>query len=268
MAINDLFGTSVGSMFGDTGNSIFGDYSMIQSGAYKRLLKSYYSELGGIDSSTSSSNTERTYRYSITSAKDLDAEKTGKNLEKKEPAFVSAGVSDDAAKLASIGANSKTMASSLSALTSKSLYATEDDKGNSVDAVANVKKALQTYVDSYNAYMSTGRSTYNTAIQNKNLDMFKLNAEQAQALKDIGITTGRDGKLVFDETKITSDSLSAVQEMFQKKGSYGEAMNKLASAINNIATSNTYNGGSGSSYSTSGSYSVLGTTSTSTDQYL
>lgn len=268
MAINDLFGTSVGSMFGDTSNSIFGDYSMIQSGAYKKLLKSYYSEFGGVDSSSSSDTSERTYRYSIKSAKDLDAEKTGKNLEKKDPAFVSAGVSDDAATLASITANSKTMANSLSALTSKSLYETEDSKGNPVDTVKNVKKALQDYVDAYNNYMTTGRKTYNTAIQNKNLDMFKLNAEQAQALKDIGITTGRDGKLVFDETKITSDNISAVQDMFQKKGSYGESMNKLATAINNIATSNTYNGGSGSSYSTSGAYSVLGTTSTSTDQYL
>lgn len=267
MAINDLFGTSVSSMFGDAGSS-FGDYSMIQSGAYKKLLKSYYSEMKGTDSVSSSDRGERTYRYSIKSSQDLDAEKTGKNLEKKDPAFVAAGVSDDAAKLATIATNSKTLASSASALVSKSLYETEDSKGNPVDAVKNVRKALQSYVDAYNNYMATGRKTYNTAIQNKNLDMFKENAEHAQALKDLGITTGRDGKLVFDEAKITSSNLSDVQEMFQKKGSYGEAMNKLATGVNNIANSNTYNAGSGSSYSTSGAYSVLGTTSTSTDQYL
>lgn len=267
--LNSLFGNAGSSMFGDVGGS-FGDYSMIQSGAYKKLLKSYYSELKEIDpdDSSSSGTKETTYRYSIKSAKDLDAEKTGKNLEKKEPAFVSAGVSDDAAKLASITANSKTLASSASALVSKSLYETEDSKGNPVDAVKNVRKALQNYVDSYNNYMTTGRKTYNTSVQNKNLEMFKENAENAQALKDIGITTGRDGKLVFDETKITSSNLSDVQEMFQKKGSYGEAMNKLATEVNNIANSNTYNSGSASSYSTSGSYSVLGTTNTSTDQYL
>lgn len=267
MSINDLFGTSVSSMFGDS-NSSFGDYSMIQSGAYKKLLKSYYSEMKGTDSIGSSDRSEKNYRYSIKSSSDLDAEKTGKNLEKKEPAFVSAGVSDDATTLATIAANSKALSSSASALVSKSLYATEDSKGNKVDAVKNVRNALQSYVDAYNSYMATGRKTYNTAIQNKNLDMFKENAENAQALKDLGITTDRDGKLVFDETKITSSNLSDVQEMFQKKGSYGEAMNKLATGVNNIATSNTYNSGSGSSYSTSGAYSVLGTTSTSTDQYL
>lgn len=267
MSINDLFGTSVSSMFGDAGSS-FGDYSMIQSGAYKKLLKSYYSEIKGTDSTGSSDRSEKTYRYSIKSSKDLDAEKTGKNLEKKEPAFVSAGVSDDVTTLASITANSKTLANSASALVSKSLYETEDSKGNPVDAVKNVKKALQSYVDAYNNYMKTGRKTYTTSIQNKNLDMFKENAEHAQALKDIGITTGTDGKLVFDESKITSSNLSDVQELFQKKGSYGESMNKLATEVNNISNSNTYNSGSGSSYSTSGAYSVLGTTNTSTDQYL
>lgn len=266
--MNSLFGNIGNSMFGDIG-STFGDYNMIQSGTYKKLLKSYYAEIKGIDSDDDSSSTNKaSYRYSIKSSKELDAEKTGKNLEKKEPAFVSAGVSDDAAKLAAITTNSKTLANSASALASKSLYETEDSKGNTVDAVKNVKKALQTYVDSYNNYMATGRKTYNTSIQNKNLGMIKENAENAQALKDIGITTGRDGKLVFDETKVTSSNLSDVQELFQDKGSYGESMMKLANETNNISNSNTYNSGSGSSYSTSGSYSVLGTSNTSTDQYL
>lgn len=273
---SSLFGNSENSMFGGFSSS-FGDYSLIRSGVYKKLLNSYYKNVGGTDTSSESESSQtktESSRYRIKSAVELDAEKTGKNLHKEEAASGSSsttqtGTAADTGTLSAIKTSAKGLADSASALASKSLYEeTEQEDGSKTDVTKAVKSALKSYVDAYNTYMSNAGKTNNNSIQDKNLTMLKANASNAKLLKEVGITTGEKGKLEFDESKVDSTSLSIVQSLFQGSGSYGDTIKNTASESYRVANSATYNEGSGSSYSTSGSYSVLGTTNSILDQYL
>lgn len=266
MAYN-LFGDSgmngMSSMYGNLSGS-WSDFSMINSGSYKKLLKSYYSTVNDIesDSSSSSSGTERTAKshYTVKSATELDAEKSGKAYRETV----------DTTEFAAIQGSSKSLSSAVNALASEKLYQkpeedTTETTGTTTkkkDVTSSVKSALKDYVSAYNSYMNTARSSNNNAIQAKNLKMFQANAENAKALKDLGITTDKKGQLVFDESKFDSSKVDAVKELFSEKGSYGDEMKKAADESYRIANSTI------SSYSTSGAYSVLGTTNSALDQYL
>lgn len=266
------------NFFGDSGmNNMYGnlsgswsDFSMINSGSYKKLLKSYYSTVKETDSDSSSSSTtktdrERNSRYTVKSATELDAEKSGKNYRETV----------DTAEFSAIKSSAKSLSSAVSALSSESLYKEpeedENDTGTQTkkkDVTSSVKSALKDYVNAYNSYMNSARQSNSNSIQAKNLKMFQANADHAKALKELGITTGKNGNLVFDETKFDSSKVDTAKELFSGKDTYGEDMKKIADETYRIANSATYNAGGGSSYSTSGAYSVLGTTNSALDQYL
>lgn len=264
---NNFFGDSgmngLSNMYGNLSGS-WSDFSMINSGSYKKLLKSYYSTVNDIDSdsSSSSSKTERTQKshYTVKSATELDAEKSGKTYRQTV----------DTTEFAAIQSSSKSLSNAVNALASEKLYQEpEEDETETAgtttkkkDVTSSVKSALKDYVSAYNSYMNTARSSNSNSIQAKNLKMFQANADNAKALKELGITTDKNGKLVFDESKFDSSKVDDVKELFSEKGSYGDEMKKVADETYRIAN-NTI-----SSYSTSGAYSVLGTTNSALDQYL
>lgn len=261
---NSMFSDGMSSMYSNLSGS-WSDFSMINSGSYKKLLKSYYSTVNEVDSDTSSSTkTDRTQKshYSVKSATELDAEKSGKNYRSTV----------DTAEFSAIKTSAQSLSSAASALSSESLYkepeeGENDNKTQKKDVTSSVKAALKNYVNAYNSYMSSARDSNSNSVQAKNLKMFQTNADHAKALKEIGITTGKDGKLEFDESKFDATKVDAVKELFSSKDSYGAEMKNTANEAYRLANSATYNG-SGSSYSTSGGYSVLGTTNSALDQYL
>lgn len=254
---------SMSNMYGNLSGT-WSDFSMINSGSYKKLLKSYYSTVNDIDSDTSasSSKTERTQksRYTVKSATELDAEKSGKAYRETV----------DTTEFSAIKGSAKSLSSAVNALASEKLYQEPEedeteDAGTTTkkkDVTSSVKSALKDYVSAYNSYMNTARSSNSNSIQAKNLKMFQANANNAKALKDLGITTDKKGQLVFDETKFDASKVNDVKELFSEKGSYGDEMKKVADETYRIANSTV------SSYSTSGAYSVLGTTNSALDQYL
>lgn len=260
---------SMSSMYGNLSGS-WSDFSMINSGSYKKLLKSYYSTVNDIDSdsSSSSSKTERTQksRYTVKSATELDAEKSGKAYRETV----------DTTEFSAIKSSANSLSSAVNALASEKLYQEPEEDGTETtgtttkkkDVTSSVKSALKNYVSAYNSYMNTARSSNSNSIQAKNLKMFQANADHAKALKDLGITTDKKGQLVFDESKFDSSKVDDVKALFSEKGGYGDEMKKVADETYRIANSATYNAGGGSSYSTSGAYSVLGTTNSALDQYL
>ncbi|MDE6851907.1 MAG: hypothetical protein K2J67_05400 [Lachnospiraceae bacterium] len=267
----DVFGNSSNSNFGLSNmysnlSGTWSDFSMINSGSYKRLLKSYYSTVkeADSDSSTSSSKTSSSQRYTIKSATELDAEKSGKSYRETV----------DTAEYSAIKTSAQSLSNAVSALSSEKLYQEPEEEETTTgtttqkkDVTSSVKSALKDYVNAYNSYMSSARQSNSNSVQAKNLKMFQANAENAKALKDLGITTDKNGKLVFDESKFDSTKVDTVKELFSGKDGYGDEMKKVADETYRFANS-VINGGSGSSYSTSGAYSVLGTTNSVLDQLL
>lgn len=254
-------------------SSSLGDYSMIRSGVYKKLLTSYYTNVKNTDSSSDSSSksSSTSSRYTVKSATELDAWKTGKNLKDTTSSAVSSTKTSSSSTdaLSAIKTSAQSLADSASALASKSLYEeTENEDGEVTDVTDAVKSALKDYVDAYNTYMEKSSGTDNTSIQNKNLTMLKANSSNSRLLKEIGITTGSNGKLVFDDSGFDSSKVSTVKSLFQGSGSYGNTITNTANESYRVANSTTYNTGNGSSYSTSGAYSILGSTNSILDQYL
>ncbi|MCX4327157.1 MAG: flagellar filament capping protein FliD [Lachnospiraceae bacterium] len=233
------------SIFGG-GNTAIGDMSLIKSGAYKKLLKSYYATVKESDSNSKSSGSSSTMTTAQASA-----------------------AKDSAGSLKTVETDASALVSSLKELGNRSLYKNKtDDSGNKIlgekgEAVYDTEKissAVKKYVESYNSFIESSGKLNSTSILNKTLDVISNTRKNAGLLSDIGITIGDDNKLKLDETKLGKAKMTTINSLFAGSGSYGSTVYSRASASGRLANSTAYANTHGSSYTYRGSYSMLGTT--------
>lgn len=237
------------SIFGG-GNTAIGDMSLIKSGAYKKLLKSYYATVKDSDSKSSSTSTS--------SSKMTTAQ--------------ASAAKDSAGSLKTVETDASALVSSLKELGNRSLYKNKtDDSGNKIlgekgEAVYDTEKigsAVKKYVESYNSFIESSGKLNSTSILSKTLDVISNTRKNAGLLSDIGITIGDDNKLKLDETKLGKAKTTTINSLFAGSGSYGSTVYSRASASGRLANSTAYANTHGSSYTYSGSYSMLGSTGSS-----
>lgn len=246
-----LFGNTsnnsgLSGLFGG-GSSMLGDYSMIKSGVYKKLLKSYYAQTSDNDKSTSESKSSS--RKQSTTATKNSAETT---------------------KLLSAKTNASDLQSAASDLKNRSLYRAtgKDEKGNDVYDRDKIKKTVKNFISAYNSYLDSTSNVNSTNVLKKSLSAVKLTASNQKLLKSVGISIGADNKLSLDEDKLSEANMSTLTSLFTGSNSYADGIMQKASETYKLANSATYSGSSGSSYTYGGSYSVMGTKNNSWDQYL
>ncbi len=228
---SSMFGTANTTASG--GSNILGDYSLIQSGAYKKLLKAYYAK--------------------------EEAEETEEN----EPV-------DSSVDLLNTKANAENLNNALAALTSKSLYESTGTDENGKDVYDNEKitGAVKQFVESYNAYLDSAGDLDSTSILRKTLSMVKATSGNANLLREIGITIGEGNKLVLDEEKLGKAAVTTINSLFAGHGSYGDRIQMLAGESYKLANSQAYTNNHASSYTYDGTYSILGTSNGTLDKYL
>ena len=184
------------------------DYNLIKSGAYKKLLNSYYGN--ATRSKIISDNTET-----------LDAGKKEK------------------VNLVAANTDSKALASSIADLSGVTVSnETRDELKNSIKKV----------VENYNKLVDSGSEVDNHSVLRNVLWMTKGTGENAGLLSDIGITIGEGNKLSFDETKFDNASLSDVSTLTKGKDSFfGRVMTRAltvsreaAAAVNQNLTGSVY----------------------------
>ena len=222
--------------------SLLGDYSMIQSGAYKKLLTAYYKQQDSEDSETSKTDTDKKTAASTTEkAKLLETKTTADSL--------------------------KTAAD---ALNSSSLYRAtgKDEDGKTVYNIDKIKDAVKGYVSAYNSYIDASSGVDSTTVLSKALSVVKATASNKGLLSDVGITIGKDNKLVLDEEKLSKASVSTLSRLFKGSSSYGGTVATKASETARLANSAAYTGSNASSYTYSGNYSVMGSTNNMLDEIL
>ena len=116
--------------------------------------------------------------------------------------------------------------------------------------------------------MESAGDAESLGVLSKTLNIQKATATNKGLLKSIGITIGKDNKLVVDEEKLNNASISDLTSLFKGSGSYGDSVSKKANEVyklaNNTAMSNTH----ASSYTCNGTYSTMGTSSGSINKYL
>lgn len=237
------------SIFGG-GNTAIGDMSLIKSGAYKKLLKSYYATVKDSDSNSNNKSSSSTSSSKMTTAQ-------------------ASAAKDSAGSLKTVETDASALVSSLKELGNRSLYKNKtDDSGNKIlgekgEAVYDTEKissAVKKYVESYNSFIESSGKLNSTSILSKTLDVISNTRKNAGLLSDIGITIGDDNKLKLDETKLGKAKTTTINSLFAGSGSYGSTVYSRASASGRLANSTAYANTHGSSYTYSGSYSMLGQT--------
>jgi len=253
--MSSIFGTSndyFNSFFSYTSNinngtsflggmsNMLGDYSMIKSGAYKKLLNSYYK--------TQSENVE-------------SSDKTdGEDTSSKKAAGTLLNVKSDAEDLKS----------AVDALNNPSLYKPtgKDENGKEVYDKDKIKETLQNFVDTYNSYIDSAGDVDDTSVLRTALNVVKRTSSNRGLLSEIGISVDKDNKLKLDEKKLSDAHLTTMSSLFEGYGSYGNNISRKASESYQLANSAAYTNKHGSSYTYSGAYSILGSSSSLLDKYL
>lgn len=234
---NDIFSMMFGTA--DTtsaGSNILGDYSLIQSGAYKKLLKAYYAQQDGETNSTEATEEEKAASVALLNTK----------------------------------TNADALTGAMETLRSKSLYESTglDEDGKPVYKTEEIVKAVKSFVDAYNSYLDSADDVDSNGILRKAVNVVNATSANAGLLSDIGIEIGEDNKLTLDEDKLKEAGVTALSSLFCGSGTYGDRIRNLASASYKLANSELYSNRHASSYTFNGQYSILGTGNGILDKYL
>ena len=223
------------------GNSALGDMSLIKSGAYKKLLNSYYATV-----------------------KESEAEEGKGTTTAKASA-----AKDSAGSLQTVSSDATELLDALKELGNRSLYKNKTDesgnkilgeKGEAVYDTEKINSAVKKFVESYNSFVESSGKLNSTSILGKTLDIVRGTKKNSGLLADRGITIGDDNKLKLDETKLGKANVTTINSLFAGSGSYGSSVSARASASARLANSAAYTNTRGTSYTYDGSYSLLGST--------
>lgn len=235
------FWNSTNSIFGSGSSnsstnlySLFSERASIKNGTYKRLLKNYFSTVGGDSNGTTSAAKRRSSSNIIDEL-----------LKEKMYPTVSKETQEANSNLTS-GLGS--LQSSVSALQKSSTY---EDTENGSTAADKVVSAMKSYVTSYNNVVTASKSSTLTNKTAYVANMMSTTSKNANQLAEIGVTLKQDGTLQLDETKLKNTDISKVQKLFSSDNiqSYGST----------IASRVKFAGGSSSTGATTGTGSTTGT---------
>lgn len=213
MIANTLFGSkssiSAGSFLSA---SNFGDLSLMRSGVYTKMLKSYYAkQTSSTDKTSSSGKNSSSEDYLNTINDKISKLKTS--------------TSDEA--LSSIKSEANQMKKAADAVT-----ALDYDK-TSGDAVYNKVKDL---VNTYNALAKqTGKSDLVSISQSRTWMVNDTKAHEAQWNK-IGITMEDDQTLIIDEKKFKEASTSDIKNFLSGASGYASRLSTKANGFYQLAS--------------------------------
>ena len=185
------------------------EYSLIQSGAYSKLLKAYYATEDKNSSSTSGDNTTSEYK-SVMMAK------------------------NDAGNLAS----------SLTDLSELDVYEKNEDGEYQRDKISKLANA---FVENYNNVIEDAEKIDSVSVLTGISRMTAITSANENLLRSVGINIGKGNKLEIDEEKLEKADISTLKTLFTGSGSYASRILYKANSIENVAANITQtqaNGGS------------------------
>ncbi len=196
------------NFFGGAGSSnFFSDYASIRNGSYRRLLKAYY---GG------NNNTSTTAGARSNTSNVLD-----RILEERKNPKLSEQTSEANSKLT---AGIPTLTNAVKTLQNDTTYtASEDGKKSAQDKVVS---ALKSYVSEYNDVVNAAKKSTLSGKTSHVASMMKSTSENADKLREIGISVNANGTLQFIEGQAKRADISKVQDLFSDDNSmsYGSTV--------------------------------------------
>lgn len=192
--------------------SMFGEYNQIKSGAYKKLLNSYYNDNKSTDK-TSSTSSKNKYNSLNKYANEL--------TEVKEAAD---SVKESSAALVQKG--------------NKGLF------GNNYD-MDKITDAVKTFVKDYNSLVKASSDTASKSVATNTNSLVRQTKVYESSLNEVGITIGKDNTLSVDEEKLKTAGFDKLKRMFNGNSSFSyitaRSANQLAVISAKEATAETYN---------------------------
>ena len=202
--LNGFGNTSSNSSYTSGLYSSLSEYSTIRTGAYKKLLNSYYSKT----QSTKASQTGTNYQV-----------KGNSTVEKKQLTEVK-----DAADSLYSSAAKLTDTSS-----TKSLFK------NAQSVTGEISSAVKNFVNDYNSLVEEAADTSNSKVAGKVSFMTSQTNAYKSSLENIGITINDDKTLTVDEKKLNSADVNDVKKLFNGSSSMAYQTFVRASSISSAA---------------------------------
>lgn len=199
-----MAGFNFSSFFGNSNSNGFGsinfaDYSLIKSGSYKKLMKSYYSpakeeKVSKNDKTTKKKDTKDTDTTGLTKMKS-EADELKKTTESFDKDVFKAG-SEDKDKL-----------------------------------VSTVKK----FASEYNDVLTQSSKVTSKDVVVQTGYMISMTKTMSNSLSKVGVAVAADGKLSVDEDTLKNADTKDVKALFSGSYSYVSQIEQKASAISSAA---------------------------------
>ncbi len=225
----NFFGSyGLSSMFGRSSfYGSLGDYRSIRSGAYKKLLSSYYSKPKTETSKNNASVKDKYNPYQNW----WDASATASNR-------AAATVRKEADELTK-SAKVLTEQGSESLFVQKETTTTDPETGvktttRGYDTEA-ITKAVQSFVSEYNDAVKAGVSSSSQNVVRNTSYMTKQTGIYARSLSEAGITIGKDNTLSVDEKKLKSANVDTLKRIFNGSTSFAAQTANRSSSISQAA---------------------------------
>ncbi len=139
------------------------------------------------------------------------------------------------------------------ALASDSLYAKIKDKdGNETYDIDKILGTAKNFVKNYNSMLDKAGSSSNSGVISNLSQIREKTAQNAAALKQLGISLDAKGKLSIDEDTFKNADMSKVQQVFKD---YGSSIATNASLVDYYMTTQA---NASNSYTAAGGYNVQG----------
>ncbi len=221
LSINTLFSSfgnsSTSNSFTSGLYSSLSEYSTIKSGAYKKLVSSYYNKVDSSNKTTSTSKTN-VNKNTVAQKKEL--------TEVKEAA-------DDL----------YSSASKLTDTSSKGLFKKADK------VTSDITSAVKNYIKDYNALLDEAGDTTNSKVTGKVSFMTNQMNAYKSSLEKIGITVNNDKTLSMDEDTFSKADIADVKKLFNGSNSMAYQTfvraSDISSAAENASNSMTSYGANG-----------------------
>ena len=202
--LNGFGNTSSNSSYTSGLYSSLSEYSTIRTGAYKKLLNSYFSKT----QSTKASQTGTNYQV-----------KGNSTVEKKqltEAKDAADSLYSSAAKLTDTSST-------------KSLFK------NAQSVTGEISSAVKNFVNDYNSLVEEAADTSNSKVTGKVSFMTSQTNAYKSSLENIGITINDDKTLTVDEKKLNSADVNDVKKLFNGSSSMAYQTFVRASSISSAA---------------------------------
>lgn len=233
--ISSLFGGR-SSFYGSLGN-----YGSIRSGAYKKLMSSYYSK-----ANTSKTNSTATGKYnpyqSMWDAYTASSNRAATTVKKEADEL-----SESVKALTNQGSQSLFVQKETTAVDPETGVKTTT-RGYDTEAIA---KAVNSFVSEYNDAVKAGAASSNENVVRNTAYMTKQTGIYARSLSDVGITVGKDNTLSVNEDKLKSAGIDTLKRVFNGTNSFAAQTANRSNSISQAAARAT---STASTYGRNGSY--------------